>query len=49
MTNPAQTDNAVLCDLARRMGEAEKSRNAKLFELAIHEGQVWLGRGGGLR
>jgi hypothetical protein len=37
MTNPMQFDNATLCDLARRMGEAEKSRDAEFFEVLLAE------------
>ena len=37
MINPDQTDNAVLCDAARRMGEAEKSRDAEFFKSLLAE------------
>jgi hypothetical protein len=37
MTNPVQADDEVLCDLARRMGEAEKSRDAEFFKSLLAE------------
>jgi hypothetical protein len=37
MTNSVQADDKVLCDLARRMGEAEKSRDAEFFKSLLAE------------
>jgi Domain of unknown function (DUF4440) len=37
MTNPVHTDDKVLCDLARRMGEAERSRDAEFFKSLLAE------------
>ena len=37
MTNPAQFDATTLCDLARRMGEAEKTRGDAFFEALLAE------------
>jgi hypothetical protein len=37
MINPAQAENAVLCDLARRMGEAEKGCDAEFFKSLLAE------------
>ena len=37
MTDLAQLDDMTLCDLARRMGEAEKSRDAEFFEGLLAE------------
>ena len=35
MTNPAQFDATTLCDLARRMGEAEKTRDDAFFKTLL--------------
>jgi hypothetical protein len=37
MSDLAQFDDTTLCDLARRMGEAEKSRDAEFFEAPLAE------------
>ncbi len=37
MTNPVQADDKVLCDLARRMGEAERSRDDAFFRTLLAE------------
>jgi Domain of unknown function (DUF4440) len=37
MTDPVQCNSERLCDLARRMGEAEKSRDAEFFETLLAE------------
>jgi hypothetical protein len=37
MTNPVQADDRVLCDLARRMGEAEKCRDDAFFRTLLAE------------
>lgn len=37
MTDPVQFDDTTLCDLAHRMGEAEKSRDAEFFEALLAE------------
>ena len=37
MTDPAQFDDTTLCDLARRSGEVEKSRDAEFFEALLSE------------
>lgn len=37
MTEPVRGDIATLCDLARRMGEAEKSRDAEFFKTLMAE------------
>ncbi len=37
MTDLAQFDDTALCGLARRMGEAEKRRDAKFFEALLAE------------
>jgi len=37
MTEPVRGDIATLCDLARHMGEAEKSRDAEFFNSLLAE------------
>lgn len=37
MTDRVRRDTTTLCDLARRMGEAEKSRGAEFFKLVLAE------------
>jgi len=37
MIDPSPLDNTTLCDLARRMGEAEKARDAEFFEALLAE------------
>jgi hypothetical protein len=37
MTDPVQFDNTTFSNLARRMGEAEKSRDAEFFEELLAE------------
>ena len=37
MTDPVQFNNPTLCDLVRRMREAEKSRDAEFFEALLAE------------
>ena len=37
MTDRVQRDATALCDLARRMGEAEKSRDAEFFKSLLAE------------
>jgi hypothetical protein len=37
LTDRVQGNNTTLCDLARRMGEAEKSREAAFFETLLAE------------
>lgn len=37
MIDPDRFDDTTLCDLTRRMGEAEKSRDAKFFEVLLAE------------
>jgi hypothetical protein len=37
MIDPVQFDDKTLCDLARRMGEAEKGRDAEFFKPLLAE------------
>lgn len=40
MTDSLQFNDTTLCDLARRMGEAEKSRDAEFFEALLAEWEL---------
>jgi len=46
MTNSIQADDKVLCDLVRRMGEAEKSRDAEFFKSPLAETLTFRRAGG---